>query len=111
MLLLYTTIITFLAILGSANVEKTIFIAPSALSLPATETAFDYLGLKRLSPSDSVLRTRLNASFPSDDSERGTDSWYFLESLNPGQRYEVRVCWLATVRYLLYTLDHVSVLT
>ncbi|KAL4872726.1 hypothetical protein BDV12DRAFT_161412 [Aspergillus spectabilis] len=96
MLLLYITITTLLTLLVSANVEKTIFIAPSALSLPATETGFNYLGLQRLSPPDGMLRTRLNASFPSNESEHGTDSWYFLENLSPGQRYEVRVCWLAT---------------
>ncbi|KAL5333486.1 hypothetical protein BJX70DRAFT_380814 [Aspergillus crustosus] len=96
MLPLYLTITTLLAHLVSANVEKTIFLAPSALSLPATQSSFDYLGLQRLSPADGVHRTKITASFPTDESEHGTDSWYFLEGLNPGQRYEVRVCWLAT---------------
>lgn len=30
----------------------------------------------------------------------GTDSWFLLANLVPGRRYEVRVCWLATVRCL-----------
>lgn len=28
---------------------------------------------------------------------KGTESWFLLEGLVPGQRYEVRVCWVATV--------------
>ncbi|PKY04764.1 hypothetical protein P168DRAFT_326553 [Aspergillus campestris IBT 28561] len=93
----------------SANVEKTIFLAPSPVLVPALTPNLDDLGLQRLSPSSSYLRTQLNASFPTthddptsdpttDHSNRdtGTDTWYFLENLTPGQRYEVRLCWLAT---------------
>ncbi|KAL4884379.1 hypothetical protein BJY04DRAFT_7496 [Aspergillus karnatakaensis] len=96
MLFLHLLITISTAIFVSANVEKTIFVAPTALALPATESAFDYLGLQRLSPRDGTLRTKLDASFPTEESLRVTDSWYLLESLAPGQRYEVRICWLAT---------------
>ncbi|BCS18967.1 uncharacterized protein APUU_11795S [Aspergillus puulaauensis] len=95
MLLLFIYIVSLLSV-ASANVEKTIFIAPSAVTLPAKDSTFDDLGLERLSPSNGMLRTQLNASFPIDSKSQGTDSWYFLENLNPGQRYEVRICWLAT---------------
>lgn len=100
MLLLFIYIVSLLSV-ASANVEKTIFIAPSAVTLPAKDSTFDDLGLERLSPSNGMLRTQLNASFPIDSKSQGTDSWYFLENLNPGQRYEVRICWLATVRPFL----------
>ncbi|KAA8643606.1 hypothetical protein EYZ11_006951 [Aspergillus tanneri] len=79
----------------SANVEKTIFIAPSLTTIPTVDPSLDDLGLQRLSPLNPILRTQLNASFPTDDS-LGTDSWYFLENLTPGRRYEARICWLAT---------------
>ncbi|KAJ6011494.1 hypothetical protein N7451_002906 [Penicillium sp. IBT 35674x] len=79
-----------------ANVEKTIFLAPPAATLPSEEPGLDDLGLERLSPENHVVRTRLNASFPSTETPEGVDSWFFLENLKPGQRYEVRVCWLAT---------------
>ncbi|KXG54181.1 uncharacterized protein PGRI_073250 [Penicillium griseofulvum] len=82
--------------LAQANVEKTIFLAPAPAAVPSEEPDLDDLGLERLSPQRPVLRTRLNASFPSTAAPGGTDSWFFLENLNPGQRYEVRVCWLAT---------------
>ncbi|KAL4780834.1 hypothetical protein BJX76DRAFT_336978 [Aspergillus varians] len=95
MLLLYICITFFLS-LAHANVEKTIFIAPSTHSHPAIDPTLDDLGLERLSPSNGKLRTKLNASFPTEAESGGTDSWYFLENLNAGQRYEVRVCWLAT---------------
>ncbi|KAF5866124.1 hypothetical protein ETB97_000658 [Aspergillus alliaceus] len=80
---------------ATANVEKTIFIAPQPLTIPTADPTLDDLGLERLSWSSPILRTRINATFPTNESP-GTDSWYFLENLNPGQRYEVRVCWLAT---------------
>ncbi|KNG86903.1 hypothetical protein ANOM_004753 [Aspergillus nomiae NRRL 13137] len=95
MLLQYLFLICTVAFLAVANVEKTIFIAPQPLTIPTVDPTLDDLGLDRLSPSSPVLRTRINATFPTNESP-GTDSWYFLENLNPGQRYEVRVCWLAT---------------
>ncbi|CAG8890660.1 unnamed protein product [Penicillium egyptiacum] len=81
---------------AQANVEKTIFLAPAPATVPSEEPDLDDLGLERLSPQRPVVRTRLNASFPTTETPDGTDSWFFLENLNPGQRYEVRVCWLAT---------------
>lgn len=99
MLLPYIYITVFFAALARANVEKTIFKAPPAFPFPEKDPTVDDLGLERLSPSNGMLRTTLNASFPTDAESRGTDSWYLLENLNPGQRYEVRICWLATVRY------------
>ncbi|KAJ9193962.1 hypothetical protein DTO027B5_5503 [Paecilomyces variotii] len=80
----------------NANTEKTIFIAPQPLPVPSQQAAIDDLGLERLSPEAPVLRTYLNASFPTEEAPLGSESWFFLEDLNPGQRYEVRVCWLAT---------------
>lgn len=80
-----------------ANVEKTIFLAPAPATIPSQEPSLDDLGVERLSPQNPVVRTRLNASFPTTAAPEGTDSWFFLENLNPGQRYEVRVCWLSTV--------------
>ncbi|KAE8324307.1 hypothetical protein BDV39DRAFT_119780 [Aspergillus sergii] len=95
MLLQYLLLLCTLAFLAIANVEKTIFIAPQPLTIPTVDPTLDDLGLDRLSSSSPVLRTRINATFPTNESP-GTDSWYFLENLTPDQRYEVRVCWLAT---------------
>lgn len=88
--------------LTSANVEKTIFIAPVPSTVPAENSAIDDLGLDRLSPTDYMLRTSLNASFPTADETLGSESWLYLEDLDPGQRYEVRICWLATVSHPLF---------
>ncbi|KAL4821539.1 hypothetical protein BDW67DRAFT_150984 [Aspergillus spinulosporus] len=93
MLLIYICVIFLLSLFARANVEKTIFIAPSARS---TDLNLDELGLERLTPASGMLRTRLNASFPTNAETHGTDSWYSLGNLSPGQRYEVRICWLAT---------------
>jgi len=92
----------------SANVEKTIFVASDPEPVPAGSPLVDDLGLERLSPEEFKLRTNLNASFPTQQRPHGTESWFYLEDLIPGQRYEVRVCWLATVGFLLPSLQGVS---
>ncbi|OJD31903.1 uncharacterized protein BKCO1_4300029 [Diplodia corticola] len=79
-----------------ANVEKTVFVAPSAVAVPNVRPGLQDLRLASLSPFAHVLRAHLPVAFPSDDSPRGFDSWYLLTELAPGQRYEVRVCWAAT---------------
>ena len=109
-LTIYLTLLTFIS-LTTANTEKTIFLAPFAPSFPSSSSSsssispLDDIGLDRISPPNPLLRTRLNASFPDADARagaesgaEGTESWFLLEGLNPEQRYEVRVCWLATVR-------------
>lgn len=87
---------------AAGNVEKTIFVAPPPSTVPAENIAIDDLGLDRLSPTEYTLRTHLNASFPTTDEPHGSESWFYLEDLNPGQRYEVRICWLATVSFTFY---------
>jgi hypothetical protein len=93
-----------LGLLVYANVEKVIFVAPPPDPLPLDGSVSDDLGLERLSPSAPWLRTHLNASFPTENTPRGTESWVFLENLHPGRRYEVRVCWLATVNSFFSSL-------
>ena len=107
-LLTYVTPLAFFPLVTLANVEKTIFVAPLPPAHPSTP--LDDLGLDTLAPENPLLRTGLNASFPLDgrhagedgdsttaDSATGSVSWFLLEDLAPGVRYEVRVCWLATV--------------
>jgi hypothetical protein len=55
--------------------------------------------LGTLSPETTNLSIRIpiEAEFPSETAPRGKKSWFYLDALRPGQRYEVRVCWLATV--------------
>jgi hypothetical protein len=50
-----------------------------------------------ISPLHPTVRTRLNASFPTNTASKGTATWVLLDGLSPGARYEVRICWLATV--------------
>ncbi|KAJ4657506.1 hypothetical protein HRR90_002745 [Exophiala dermatitidis] len=83
-------------VLVYANVEKIIFLAPSAEPPPA-DASIDNLLLAPLSEQFPSVRTQVNASFPTPDSPKGTENWFLLEGLLPGRRYEVRICWLATV--------------
>lgn len=89
-----------------ANVEKTIFVAPIAEPLPS-DASIDNLLLAYLSDQFSAVRTHLNASFPTDISPKGQETWILLENLKPQSRYEVRICWLAIVRspHLTYRPD------
>jgi hypothetical protein len=79
------------------NVEKTTFLAPPAISIPTAHPNLDDLSLIPLSLSHLSARTQLNASFPTEDSLKGNEHWLLLDGLSPGARYEVRICWLATV--------------
>jgi len=81
----------------AANTEKIIFIAPELLSLSQTGPSLSNLNLDVLSPASTVFRTALPVSFPTDQFPDGNSSWYILSDLNPSQRYELRVCWTATV--------------
>jgi len=82
-------------LLVAANVEKTIFVAPPATTIPQ-DAAIDNLLLEPLHPNRLSVRTFLNASFPTGENPHGLESWFLLEALSPRQRHELRICWLAT---------------
>jgi hypothetical protein len=88
----------------NANVEKTIFLGPSPVTLSHVRPSLDDLRLPVLSPPNAVLPTRLPVQFPTEAVPRGLESWYLLRGLDEGRRYEVRICWPATVSrsFLLY---------
>ncbi|ODH14113.1 hypothetical protein ACO22_06680 [Paracoccidioides brasiliensis] len=79
-----------------ANVEKVIFTALKPSPLLLHQSLFDDLEIERLSPHRPSVRTYLSAAFPSKEAPLGFESWFYLDSLKPGQRYEVRICYLAT---------------
>jgi hypothetical protein len=88
---------------AQANVEKTIFVAPPSES-PPHDASVDTLLLGRLSEQYSSVRTFINASFPTAESPKGTETWFLLEALRPRRRYELRICWLATVRATIMSI-------
>lgn len=93
------------AVLG--NVEKVIFLGPESIDIhnPQQQPNIDTLKLETLSPLKTTLRRQLPAAFPSPTLPRGTEAWFLLDNLQSKQRYEVRICWAATVRsiYLAYS--------
>lgn len=96
------------------NVEKAIFLGPEPIDIhnPQQQPNIDSLRLEVLSPLNTQLRRQLSASFPSLTSPKGTEAWFLLDRLRSQQRYEVRICWAATVRplhYNLSTLNSVSI--
>ena len=73
----------------SANTEKVIFIAPPA----PLEPLESHIALETLSPSRPAMRrVEVQLSF-----DRPTETFFALESLDIGRKYEVRVCWPASV--------------
>lgn len=82
------------------NVEKTIFLGPASISIPSGHPNLKDLYLDVLSPplSRLSLRRQIPASFPTPTDPRGNETWLLLEGLEGGRRYEVRICWVATVR-------------
>lgn len=90
--------------LVSANVEKAIFLGPATVNIPAQGPSLAALSLDSLSPENTTVRRELARRFPSEsgapvgESVKGETSWFILDNLIEGQRYEVRICWSALVR-------------
>lgn len=82
---------------ATANTEKVIFVAPQSISVPIYEPSLSDLNLRILTSQENSVRTKLPRRFRNSAEPLGPASWYFLSSLNEGQRYELRVCWPATV--------------
>jgi hypothetical protein len=105
---IYSAFLTALFLLNfaAANVEKQIFLGP-----PPSTVTLGGVGshLPQLAPSEHcsncrAIRTRLSTSF----SGRGAEQWMKVDGLEEGKRYEVRICWAATVlaiRHIDPTLD------
>lgn len=90
-------LILFISLI-SANVEKTIFLGPEPINVPQHSPSLLNLNIDVLTPEDWSLRSHIDTIFPTDQFPRGKETWLVLDDLTEGQRYEVRVCWLATVR-------------
>jgi hypothetical protein len=86
----------------NANVEKTIFLGPNPVTLSNVRPGLDHLGLHYLSPDLTILPIRVPVQFPTESVPRGLESWYLLRRLEDGRRYEVRICWPATVSLMLF---------
>ena len=99
-LLAYLQSLSWCIFLVQGNVEKTIFFGPEAIQIPQQHPSLQDLKLETLSPSKPDLRRQLSAAFPKPSTPKGTEAWFLLEGLKQHQRYEVRICWAATVSLL-----------
>lgn len=99
LLLACLTVLTVLSALVCANTEKVIFTAPSITTFGDARPNLLDLHLETLTPHKLTLRTVLPVDFPNAQESKGVQSWYLLQGLKQGQRYELRVCWPATVCY------------
>ncbi|KPI42142.1 uncharacterized protein AB675_5627 [Cyphellophora attinorum] len=110
MLPLVMYLICMVAPFTLANTEKVIFVTPEAQDF-VHDASLDNLLLERLTSANFSLRTYVNATFPTEDAPKGTETWLLLEDLTPNQRHEVRICWLATqpTSFWLYTHTMVEV--
>lgn len=102
-----------------ANTEKTIFLGPETVRVPSQHPTLSDLHLDVLTPQDNnwSLRTSLPRQFPNATNPHGPAAWFLLDELTQDRRYEVRVCWAATVSfyylsiYLFRPLSHLLALT
>ncbi|KAK2800765.1 hypothetical protein FQN51_005905 [Onygenales sp. PD_10] len=97
----------FLLLVGTvlANVEKVIFTAPPPSPLQSQEPNFDDLEIERLSPHEPSTRTYITAAFASKEAPDGAESWFYLDGLRPGQRYEQPTTFTLTTHTLSDILD------
>ncbi|RKF60452.1 hypothetical protein OnM2_050004 [Erysiphe neolycopersici] len=90
-----------------ANTEKVIFVGPERNSVLISEYYNIWnLCLQTLSPRHETLRTQVLAEFPSLISKYGRDSWFLLDGISKGQRFEVRICWTATQPTSFHLVTH-----
>jgi hypothetical protein len=89
----------FLVASALANTEKAIFLGPKTVTIPPTHPNLEDLNVDTLTPDDWAVRTHVEARFPTDASHHGKATWLVLDELTEGQRYEVRLCWAATVSW------------
>lgn len=89
-----------------ANVEKVIFLTPAATTNSLINLAVFDVAI--LSPSERVINRRLPVAFANSTDPLGTTTWLQLEALTGQQRYEVRVCWAATVSLKIQLNLHLS---
>lgn len=83
-----------------ANVEKLIFLAPAPVHIaPHQQPTFDNLQIDVLNSARPNLRLKLPASFAEPENPKGPETWFLIDRLSQHQRYEVRICWAATVGY------------
>jgi hypothetical protein len=87
--------------LAFANVEKVIFLGPERLPIPVHHPNIDNLNLDTIAPPRSTLRTQLLPRFPSEEAKDGSQVWLLVDGLLEGTRYEIRICWAATVSLFL----------
>lgn len=80
-----------------ANTEKAIFSGPVPINIPTQPPTLDTLGLHALSPDVPAIRTHVDAVFQDDTNPEGAATWLLLYNLTAAQRYELRICWAATV--------------
>ncbi|PQK16448.1 hypothetical protein BB8028_0006g07680 [Beauveria bassiana] len=85
----------------TANADKIIFTGPEPITYPLASPSLADLNLDVIGPASLSIRTSLSRIFHNDSDPElrgkphGRASWFILDDLTPGQRYELRVCWAA----------------
>ena len=92
--LIYLLILPWLIL---ANTEKIIFVPHSDNLSQQASTALNDLQILRLDKDHKSVRDKIPVEFATEKRPFGKQSWYLLEGLEEGRRYEIRVCWAAIV--------------
>ena len=99
--ILILQVLAYIASVG-ANVEKVVFLGPEPTYNCYYRLRVDASHRDVLTPVSSSVRREIAAAFPSPhNSWKGSELWIILDDLEPFRRYEVRLCWSATVCFFL----------
>ena len=98
----FLVLLAFCFHLALGNVEKIIFKGPSPLAIPSEGPSLENLQLLTINPANATLRTPIQPMWRDEEFPAGTTSWFIMHNLTEGQRYELRLCWAATVS------DHIT---
>ena len=104
MLVIYLLHLLIPPLLVLANTEKLIFLTPRSRPSQEALNLFENPQIPRLSKTHSSVRDQLPVEFATKENPLGNQFWYLLEGLDEGRRYEVRVCWTATVITIVYSI-------
>ena len=93
----FLVLVAFCFQFALGNVEKIIFKGPAPLSIPSEGPTLENLQLLTINPTNATLRTPIQPMWANEEFPKGTTSWFIMHNLTEGQRYELRLCWAATV--------------
>ena len=91
-----------------ANTEKIIFITPEIVTNSKLNQLTERIDIPAIYPESGRTHIKLPVDFGTSENPNGCQSWYLLRALEKGRRYEIKLCWAATVSIIAFTLFYLE---